>query len=188
MSTIINLYAGPGAGKSTNAAILFGLMKQAGLNVELIREYVKDWAWEGRNINKYDQLYFLGKHIRKESMLFDKVDYIITDSPVHLCAFYSDKYAGETITAGVLAAIRRYREQLAKDGHQIVEVWVDRNKPYNPAGRYQSEDEARQFDAEIRRFLLGDGVSPVSMSMPEVLALIQGECPMCFALHPCDCI
>jgi pantothenate kinase len=43
-TTIINVYGGPGAGKSTSAAYLYYLLKVAGKNVELVREYVKDWA------------------------------------------------------------------------------------------------------------------------------------------------
>lgn len=69
-TTIINLYGGPGAGKSTSAAFLYYLLKANGFNVELVREYVKDWAWEKRVITNYDQIYFLGKQVRRESLLY----------------------------------------------------------------------------------------------------------------------
>lgn len=49
-TTIINIWAGPGAGKSTTAAETFALCKKAGLGVELRTEYVKDWAWRGDKI------------------------------------------------------------------------------------------------------------------------------------------
>ena len=81
-TTIINLYGGPGTGKSTSAAYFYYLLKAQGKNVELVREYVKDWAWEGRKISTYDQIYFLGKQVRRESMLYGKVDWIVTDSPI----------------------------------------------------------------------------------------------------------
>lgn len=42
-------------------------------NAELVREYVKDWAWEGRKINVNDQIYFLGKQVRRETMLYGKL-------------------------------------------------------------------------------------------------------------------
>ena len=86
MTTFISLFAGPGAGKSTSSAYLFAKLKEAGINAELVREYVKDWAWESRPIGTFDQFYFLGKQIRRESMLMDKVDVAITDSPVWLCS------------------------------------------------------------------------------------------------------
>jgi len=58
MTTVINLWGGPGTGKSTSAAHLFGMAKIAGVNAELVQEYVKSWAWEGRTIHSFDQLYF----------------------------------------------------------------------------------------------------------------------------------
>lgn len=64
-TTIINLYGGHGSGKSTSAAYYYYVMKKDGLNVELVRQYVKDWAWEGRKITTNDQIYFLGKQVRR---------------------------------------------------------------------------------------------------------------------------
>ena len=43
---VINLFAGPGAGKSTTAAGLFHLMKIAGMNVELVTEFSRSWVVE----------------------------------------------------------------------------------------------------------------------------------------------
>ncbi len=45
---VINLWAGPGAGKSTTAAGLFNLMKIRGYNVELVTEFAKEMVYEGR--------------------------------------------------------------------------------------------------------------------------------------------
>lgn len=45
---VINLFGGPGIGKSTLAAGLFEHMKIAGFNVELVNEYAKDMVWEQR--------------------------------------------------------------------------------------------------------------------------------------------
>ena len=45
---VINLYGGPGTGKSTTAAHVFALLKQRDVNAELVREYAKDIVWEGR--------------------------------------------------------------------------------------------------------------------------------------------
>src|SRR5579885_3619982 len=100
-TTIINVYGGPGAGKSTSAAYLYYLLKVAGKNVELVREYVKDWAWEGRKFGAYDEIYFLGKQVRHESMLFGKVDWIVTDAPVYMTAYYASIYCSPTLAKGL---------------------------------------------------------------------------------------
>lgn len=153
MTVVINFYGGPGTGKSTSAAYTYALLKGRGDNAELVREYVKEWAWEGRRINAYDQLYFLGKQLRKESLLYGHVSHIVTDSPVLLGVFYARRYSPPAIARGVEAAAIAYYQQAAADGHHHYHVMLDRSKTYNPAGRYQSESEARALDGGIRDVL-----------------------------------
>lgn len=49
MTTYVNIFGGPGVGKSTTAADLFVAMKKAGYNVELVTEVAKDFVWEDRS-------------------------------------------------------------------------------------------------------------------------------------------
>ncbi len=152
-TTIINLYGGPGTGKSTSAAFLYYVLKAQGLNAELVREYVKDWAWEKRHISAYDQLYFLGKQVRRESMLYKKVDYIVTDSPVLMGTYYAQLFCPQSVSEGVRASTLAFYRQAAEDGHRHVHIFLNRTKEYVAAGRYQSEDEAKDVDAGVRRML-----------------------------------
>lgn len=48
MTKVINLYGGPGTGKSSTAGMLFAHLKLRGVNCEYVQEYAKDAAWEGR--------------------------------------------------------------------------------------------------------------------------------------------
>lgn len=160
MTTVVNLYGGPGTGKSTSAAYLVYLMKANGLNVELVREYVKDWAWEGRKFNAYDQLYFMGKQLRKESMLYGKVDAIVTDSPVMLGVYYAKRFSPPSVAEGVRAATLAYYRQAAEDGHNHVHIFLRRTKVYNPLGRYQTEQEATDIDVDLLDFMPELGVHP----------------------------
>ena len=57
MTKVINLFGGPGAGKSTIAAGLFYNMKIAGYNVERADEWIKDKVYEGTKYPFKDQLY-----------------------------------------------------------------------------------------------------------------------------------
>ena len=152
-TTIISLYGGLGAGKSTSAAYMYYLLKAAGENAELVREYVKDWAWEGRKINTYDQLYFLGKQIRKESMLFGKVDWLVTDSPIMMNLYYASIYCEPVLSEGVRAAVLSFHSQTIKDGMKHYHVLLHRTKPYMAEGRYQTEDEALCIDDGVERML-----------------------------------
>ncbi len=152
-TTIINLYGGPGTGKSTTAAQFYHLLKVKGANVELVREYVKDWAWEKRAISTYDQIYFLGKQVRRESMLYGKVNTIITDSPVMMNLFYAQKYCPLSLAEGIRSATLSFYKQGADDGHKHIHIFLNRTKPYIGEGRYQTEAEAREMDFGIKRIL-----------------------------------
>jgi hypothetical protein len=153
VTRIINLYGGPGTGKSTSAAFLYYLLKNDNVNAELVREYVKDWAWEKRSINTYDQLYLLGKQIRKESLLYGKTDYVITDSPVLQQVYYAKLYCSSELAYGIEGAVVAYYRQAKVDGYKHHHIFLQRSKPYMPHGRFQTEDEARQIDNGILKML-----------------------------------
>jgi hypothetical protein len=55
---LVNLYAGPGAGKSTGAAYIFAKLKMAGVDCEYVSEYAKDRVWQEDQFPlKHCQLY-----------------------------------------------------------------------------------------------------------------------------------
>ncbi len=54
---VINLFAGPGAGKSTISAEIFSKLKRMRKNVELITEFAKDVVWENRLTTLKNQVY-----------------------------------------------------------------------------------------------------------------------------------
>lgn len=150
---IINLYGGPSTGKSTAAAYIYHQLKCQHLNAELVREYVKEWAYEKRVISIYDQIYFLGKQSRKESMLYGKVDWIVTDCPVFMGTYYSQKYCSIGVSEGIRAATLAYYRQAAEDGYQHHHVLLNRTVPYQAEGRYQTESEALEMDSELKTML-----------------------------------
>lgn len=147
---VICLYGGPGVGKSTLAAELFAKFKKEGKSIELVREYVKDWAWEGREIKEYDQFYITAKQFRAESLLYGKVDYIITDSPVLLGPFYERAFhKTETMLSSVLGMMQKAVQNGVTYHHFV----LPRAKAYVPDGRYQTEEEAHWLDTIMPKFL-----------------------------------
>lgn len=138
---ILNLFAGPGAGKSTIAAGLFYLCKNAGMNVELVTEYAKDLTWEKRFDMMTDQLYILAKQNRKLARLRDQVDLVITDSPILLSYHYvTPEFLPENFKNLVIELWNSY------DNYNI---FINRAKAYNPIGRYQTEAQAMDIDHRI---------------------------------------
>lgn len=154
MSKIISFYAGPGTGKSTSAAYLYAQLNSRGINAELVREYIKDWAWEQRVPGVYDQIYLLGKQIRRESLLLGRADVLITDAPPGISGFYADKLAPPAIKDGVHHTLRSYRKQTLLDGHEHIDIWLKRVHDYIPEGRYQTEDQACEISIEMKEYLL----------------------------------
>lgn len=154
MSKIINLFGGPGTGKSTLAAMVFAELKKRNQSVELVREYVKEWAWEGRNFGKYDQFYFLGKQVKKESMVYGKVDYIVTDSPLMIAGFYAKLFNKlDFVNNAALAFMKSAQE----DGHEYLNFYLPRVVKYDASGRFQDEDAAKATDDALLGYLVATG-------------------------------
>ena len=164
MTTVINLLGGPGAGKSTAAAQLYSEMKMRGFRVEHVQEYVKQWAYENKKIGPFDQLYIFGKQARKEYVLYNKVDFIVTDSPVLLSAFYEEVYSGNSM---VKNALPEYMRVARKMGVNHLNFMLKRQKPYDPVGRYQTKEEAEELDGKIEEFLSHNGYTFDTVACPD---------------------
>lgn len=142
---VINLFGGPGSGKSTTAAGLFHLMKLNEMNVELVTEYAKDLTWEERYDTLDDQLYVFAKQQKRLQVLKNKVNYVVTDSPL------------------ILGLIYRQWNYLPNNFEPLVfEVWdqfenknyfIKRTKKYQRVGRSQNEDQAEGIDEQVKLFL-----------------------------------
>lgn len=147
---VINLFAGPGAGKSTTRAGLFYLLKSNGYNVEEVTEYAKDCTWDETQTLLTDQLFVLANQNRRLTRLRDKVDVAVSDSPLLLTINYVDpKYLPQTFQALTWELWNTY------DNYNY---FINRTKKYNPIGRNQTEDEARQIDLSIKNILLNNDV------------------------------
>lgn len=144
---IICLYAGPGAGKSTTAAGLFHLMKIKHMSVELVTEFAKDVIWDNNYDLLKDQLFIFANQNRKLERLINKVEYIITDSPLLLTLIYmSDDYP-KSFRLFVLDIIGRYHN---------INIFINRVKPYIQTGRVQTKEQAEEIDEKIKSILWSD--------------------------------
>lgn len=144
---IINLYGGAGCGKSTIASGIFYVMKNKGMSVEIVSEYVKELAWEKIPVTKYLQPLIFGEQLNRISRLLGQVEYIITDSPLELSYIYSHKDFRQAIYSIVDCARHNI---LSVDGNSEFNILVERTKPYVKKGRFQNKKEAIKKDEEIR--------------------------------------
>lgn len=143
---IVNLFAGPGTGKSTTAAALFAELKYRGVNCEYIPEFAKDAAWEGRSKKFFQaQQYIYGKQSWRFDRVKSEVDIMVTDCPLLMGLVYVPKdFAISSLSKVIREDYNRY---------QNLNFFLKRNKPFNPKGRNQNEEEAKALDNEILEML-----------------------------------
>lgn len=158
-TTVINLFGGPGCGKSTTAASLFAFMKQKGLSVELIPEYCKQWAWGNRERSQWDSIFFLGKQCSYESLLYGKVDYIVTESPILLSGVYQNVYS-DGKRQYVQKAAEAFIDHAEAEGIKHFNFFIKRKFPYVEEGRWENAQIAEKIDDYIMSYLTNYACHP----------------------------
>lgn len=140
---VVNLFAGPGAGKSTGAAYIFSKLKMDGYDCEYVSEFAKDKVWENNGEVFKSQFYITGKQVFKIKRCCGKVDIIVTDSPIAIGAMYL-KDDEEMLGKAILEEFGKYNN---------LNLFINRVKKYNPNGRNQTEDEAKEIDKRMKSWL-----------------------------------
>lgn len=134
----VNLYGGPGSGKSTTAAWLFAELKARGFAAELVTEAIKPWAYDGRKPRSFDQAWLCAEQLRREdAFLRAGVRLVVTDSPVLQCAVYGALY-----DAPGLDAVRALAAAAEAAYPSLNFVLTYEGVTYDPFGRYQTADDA----------------------------------------------
>lgn len=149
---VVNLFGAPGAGKSTGAAYIFSQLKLRGVNAELVTEFAKDMVWAQNKTAFEDQVYIMGNQSYRMSRLRDKVDVVVTDSPILLGAYYN---GDESIHPEIKALAGKLF-----NSYDNFNVFIERAKPYNESGRLQTEEESDAISMDLMSFLREYGVEP----------------------------
>lgn len=148
----INLFGGPGTGKSTIAGWLFYQLKHQRVPVEIVTEYVKHWVYGGRDIKPFDQAYLFAKQQQEELRFINNgVKNIITDSPCLLPSIYArlSPYEGNKVIADDLMNMSRKYDGL----FPCINVFLKRNEDvYIQEGRYQDLEGAKQVDEMLFKY------------------------------------
>lgn len=142
MNTIVvNLFGEPSVGKSTCAMDIAARLKRNGINAEYVSEFAKDKVYENNGEVFKHQEYIFGKQSFKMGRVKGKVQVIVVDSPLILCAVYNtDHILGENFNQIVLDVFNSY------DNRNYL---LTRNHPYENKGRFQNEDEAKEVRNKI---------------------------------------
>ncbi len=146
---VVNLFGGPGVGKSSMRADIFAKLKWELINCEESLEYVKPKVWEDSLNSIKDQIYVFGQQHNQLFRLRDKVDVIITDAPL-INSFLYDGENNKLFRSLVLQEFNKY------DNLNFV---INRTKPYDPKGRFQDEKGANVVHLEVYKILKKNGIT-----------------------------
>lgn len=139
LTYVINLYGGPGCGKSTVAAGLFYELKCAGFECELTGEYAKDKTWDNNPEVLDNQPFIFGQQLHRIWRLNNKVEIIVCDSPILLSIIYS-KENSELFEEFIVEQYSKYNN---------INFILDRTVKYDVIGRNQTEEEAIELDNKL---------------------------------------
>ena len=146
---VVNLFGGPGAGKTAAAWEIAKLLKTGGILTEYIPEYAKELVWAERfdllDGSFAHQLRILDEQNRRLMCVQGKVDVVVTDSPVILGLIYQ-KYPSEDLKREAFKAYHSYFN---------FNLFIQRpkNRPFEQAGRIHTEKESLDKDREIINLL-----------------------------------
>jgi len=150
----INLFGGPGSTKSTVAAGVYANLRTKGVDIELIQEYIKTWAYEDKKCISFDQLYVFSKQLHAEDILLRSgVKFIINDSPTLMQLAYVQEYG----KVPLFEELQRI-EALFEKTYPSLSIWLERGDiPYDRSGRYETYEAALHMDEVIKSVLEGVG-------------------------------
>lgn len=147
---LVNLFGGPGAGKTTTALGLTYELKMMGFKAEYVHELAKDFAFledlsyfENQLSVTRKQAYLLN------TRLVQNLDFVITDAPLAVGLVYGEMYG--TIfndEAEILGLARKHPNQI-----NIIKT-RPKSVSFEQHGRYQTEQEANKVQAMIMELLV----------------------------------
>lgn len=141
----VNLFGGPGCGKSVLMASLFVALKKAGHTCEMVPEYVKELVWEDR-LEELDNQHHVARMQHRAFMSRKgKTRFVITDGPLGNALFYNRYYPHvcdiQKTEAQVLSWLQDFDH---------LNLFLTRgNFRYEQEGRYQTEEQARAMDGPL---------------------------------------
>lgn len=152
-TVVVNLFGGPGCGKTTLAHELTAALSRRGLICEYAPEYAKDLTWDAASDDEETASAArsaLGPSIEQQRAVHDEqmrrinrpygsVDAVVTDSPAIISWAYTD---------GNEDGIEEFREYMLREfmSHRNLNLLVSREVPYEQIGRNEDEETARRKD------------------------------------------
>lgn len=145
----INLFGGPGCGKSSISSWLFAKLKEDNLDVEFAPEYIKTWTYIQRECKSFDQVYIFAKQLAIEhNILSNSKSLIVSECPILLNCFYG-YYNKSPGFKGSISIAQEFEMEFPSTNIFLVRG----DNPYNANFRYHAFEEAIKIDKELLKFM-----------------------------------
>lgn len=146
---VVNLLGAAGSGKSTIAGEVFVKLKKLGIPSENIQEYAKSVVYEENYKRLNDQLFIYANQYHSMLIAKDSARVLVLDSPLLLSLFYNQNFAKNAVPEELF-------KELVMDGYSKFDnmnYFINRKHEYKQEGRYQTEEEAKKQEAQMREML-----------------------------------
>jgi len=158
LTKVINIFGGPGIGKTATAWSFAGYLKNKEFLVEYASEYAKELAYRENSKEDFDNQIslFAEQNRRIYSLINKELDYIITDCPILQCHpyigqshshFKTNRFEWEQhLEWFILKTFNMYQN--------INFLMIrDPNKRYIQKGRFQDKAKAIEIDKQTEEIL-----------------------------------
>lgn len=153
----IALLGAPGCGKSTLAAYVYAMLKDEGLDGDLVQEYIREHINRHKKVPSITfQSVVYERQLEKEKILPKGLDFFVTDSPHILSYIYAAMYIEYNDTDQIELLGDLYMKFLreSRTAYDLVYVLEHNHKPkMNDGVRYQTAQEMKILKKGIPHFL-----------------------------------
>lgn len=140
---VVNMFGGPGTGKSTLASSLYSELKWKGVSCEFVPEFVKGKIYDESWIELEHQHHVFGNQLHQVKRCSKDVNVVVLDTSLLNSLFYKTEKTSSSFKSSVLEEFRKFK---------TVNFFVERTDSiYDTVGREQSLEEAQEID----RLVLG---------------------------------
>ncbi len=152
----IGLIGAPGCGKSTLAAYVFAMLKDSGIDGELVNEYIREHVNKHKRVPSITfQSVIYERQLEKEKIIPPQMDFFITDSPHILSYIFASLYIDYNDPDQIELLGDLYMKFLreSKDAYDLIYVLEHNHPPKDDGVRYQTTEEMELLKKVIPTFL-----------------------------------
>lgn len=166
---LINIYGGPGAGKSTTAAGVFYELKRIGYDCGLVTEMATELVYDEAFNVMNDQIYLFGEQWHRTFRMLGKVDFIVTDSPLLMNIVYN-AFKDEEFDKFIYSRIHKLKS---------LDFFINRSDAFSKVGRIHNLEQSKEVDKTIKELAKNNGIKLIELeqenSITEIVKIVLNK-------------